>query len=180
MKKLFLTTMSFLGLAACSYGQKIERSVIASSGDYFKASGAQLSWTLGEVMDENYSNRTATLSQGFQQGDAKDDDNPFSKNSDGNDVLGKDVEAIAPDGLDVKIYPNPAFDFVTVNLGSAWEQGTFVEVVDLFGRSMLVENINEKEIKKLNVSSLPDGIYILQVKNNHLNTIKSFKINKIN
>ena len=173
MKKVFLLMMSFLGLAVFSNGQSIGRNVIAASGDFFKGNGVRLSWTLGEVMDENYSNRTASLSQGFQQGGKCDD--LLSKTSDSNDVL-NDVMDITADALDVKIYPNPAFDFINVDLGSAWVEGTFVEISDLFGQSILMESINEKETKKLNVSSLPAGIYILQVKNNNLNTIKSFKI----
>lgn len=173
MKKPFLFFLTFICLAGFAFGQRIERNVIATSGDYFIAKGVELSWTLGEVMDENYSNRSASLSQGFEQGWG------FFKvlEEDFTDVDMIDTTVINNE-LWVKIYPNPTDRYINIDYSLAWEQGSFVEIIDLFGRSILTQNLTEIETKKLDVSALTAGIYILQIKN--ANTIKSFKINKIN
>jgi hypothetical protein len=41
--------------------------VVASSGDHFEGTNASISWTLGEIATETYSNGNIILTQGFQQ-----------------------------------------------------------------------------------------------------------------
>jgi hypothetical protein len=41
--------------------------VISSSGDYFEGSNASISWTLGEIATETFTNGSVVLTQGFQQ-----------------------------------------------------------------------------------------------------------------
>lgn len=47
--------------------QSLSPSVIASSGDYSTGTDVSLSWTLGEIATETFSNGGFTLTQGFQQ-----------------------------------------------------------------------------------------------------------------
>ena len=47
--------------------QSVSPEVIASSGDYYKNENISLSWTLGEIATETYSNGSVILTQGFQQ-----------------------------------------------------------------------------------------------------------------
>ncbi len=47
--------------------QSVSPEVISSSGDYFEGSNASISWTLGEIATETYSNGSVILTQGFQQ-----------------------------------------------------------------------------------------------------------------
>ncbi len=63
-----ILSMLFWGIFTC-VSQSIERSVVASSGDYFEGAGISLSWTLGEIATETYSNGSIILTQGFQQPD---------------------------------------------------------------------------------------------------------------
>lgn len=66
MKTLSTTFFSFLILLFVQ-GQTISPEVIASAGDYFENGNGSLSWTLGELATETYSNGNITLTQGFQQ-----------------------------------------------------------------------------------------------------------------
>ena len=47
--------------------QSVSPQVVASSGDYYQGANASLSWTLGEIATETYSNGSVILTQGFQQ-----------------------------------------------------------------------------------------------------------------
>ena len=65
MKHLALIIGCIISLTVA--GQSVSPEVIASSGNYYEAANASLSWTLGEVAVETYSSGGITLTQGFQQ-----------------------------------------------------------------------------------------------------------------
>jgi len=50
-----------------SFGQSVSPDVIATSGDYFQNANVSLSWTMGELITETFSNGNIALTQGFQQ-----------------------------------------------------------------------------------------------------------------
>ena len=66
MKKVFLLTSFSLIFIIC-FSQSNESEVIATSGEYFEEAGISLSWTLGETINETFSNENFILTQGFQQ-----------------------------------------------------------------------------------------------------------------
>jgi len=66
MKKLILIFVIFSASTVC-LAQSIERDVVASSGDHYENQNISLSWTLGEIATETYSNGNIVLTQGFQQ-----------------------------------------------------------------------------------------------------------------
>ena len=47
--------------------QSVSPEVVASAGNYFEGTGVSLSWTLGELATETFSNGSIILTQGFQQ-----------------------------------------------------------------------------------------------------------------
>jgi hypothetical protein len=55
MKSLILSVAFIVTAVFCS-AQSIERDVVASSGDHFEGANASISWTLGEIATETYSN----------------------------------------------------------------------------------------------------------------------------
>lgn len=57
---------------------------------------------------------------------------------------------------DVKIYPNPAKDFININ---SEKKINLIEILDQSGK-----RISESKESKINVSHLPKGIYILKIK----------------
>ncbi|MCF8403889.1 MAG: hypothetical protein K9H58_08090 [Bacteroidales bacterium] len=51
----------------CLFSQSVSPEVISSAGDYYQGATVSLSWTLGEIATETYSNGNYILTQGFQQ-----------------------------------------------------------------------------------------------------------------
>lgn len=72
----------------------------------------------------------------------------------------------------VKVYPNPAKDFISI---SNHKDISKVSLVDLAGKNVLSKSVNAKSVK-LNISHLPNGIYILKVESNGKE--KTFKVIK--
>jgi hypothetical protein len=65
MKTLF-KLLSF-AIICSAQAQSLSPTVIASSGGYSTGTDVSLSWTLGEIATETYSNGSYILTQGFQQ-----------------------------------------------------------------------------------------------------------------
>ncbi|MBN3035923.1 MAG: hypothetical protein JW861_10085 [Bacteroidales bacterium] len=59
--------MALLVATLGTRSQSIERSVVASAGDYFAGANATLEWTLGEIATETFAAGNIILTQGFQQ-----------------------------------------------------------------------------------------------------------------
>ena len=66
MKKIS-TLLVGLVISLTITAQSVSPEVVASAGDYFEGINASLSWTLGEIATETYSNGGIILTQGFQQ-----------------------------------------------------------------------------------------------------------------
>ncbi|MCD4694622.1 MAG: hypothetical protein K8S16_00165 [Bacteroidales bacterium] len=66
MKKLNIITIACL-LSLTVAAQSLSPEVIASSGDYYEGTNNSISFTLGEIATETYSNGSNILTQGFQQ-----------------------------------------------------------------------------------------------------------------
>jgi hypothetical protein len=62
-----ITLIVSMAIYCCVQSQSLSPTVIASSGGYFTGTGASLSWTLGEIVTETFSNGSYILTQGFQQ-----------------------------------------------------------------------------------------------------------------
>ncbi len=65
--KTFTIFLSVVLLPFFLSAQSVSPQVVASSGDYYQGTNASLSWTLGEIATETYSNGSTILTQGFQQ-----------------------------------------------------------------------------------------------------------------
>lgn len=170
-----------------SFSQGIERDVIASSGDYFEVGSVSLSWTLGEVMEENYStNGAGELSQGFHQ-------RPLNRSLilafifgflsdteavEETDLSTNEVIKMEDAGFSFRVYPNPAKSFINIEWSGPWEDDLEFEMKDMLGRQLLIgELLNE--FTHLDISSLQSGMYILHIQSKKLNNLKTIKINKI-
>lgn len=78
--------------------------------------------------------------------------------------------------LGPKIYPNPTFDRITIELNSTLETDTHVTLFDFTGYDILKKEItSEKSI--LDMSHLPSGIYF--IKYNSESLCKSYKVIKL-
>ena len=63
--------------------------------------------------------------------------------------------------MDLSIIPNPAQNFVNINLSKSI--GSFdVSIVDIAGRLLLQQNLNQNQ-KTINTSDLANGVYTVWV-----------------
>lgn len=99
-----------------------------------------------------------------------------------NDVEPSDDEVLKVKPLDSSLvmYPNPANETINIDFNNAYRGSLEVQVVNLSGRLM----VNEKALKhshsfhlSIDIEDLQPGIYFINLKTNHNNTVKKVIIN---
>lgn len=146
MKKIFLVIFCLIGLAAQS--QSLERSVTATSGNYFYQAGTgSLSFTVGENAVTTLTAPNNILTQGFQQPDT----------SGITFVLENDIP------VDVNIFPNPVSNYLSCIIGKE-NAGRFVfSVYDETGKLIAVPVTTAGDKFVFDVSKLVAGNFLLTV-----------------
>lgn len=165
--------MAFLLISSFAHSQSITPSVITSGGSFYQGSTGSLQWTIGEPIIETYSNPQGILTQGFQQSvyTISDFDSTiitFPKNN---------QDLIYIPQFSVKVYPNPASDYINILINSEEISNTKIELVDFSGKVILKENLNELNLQ-IDLSSVPPGMYFLRITNYYSGYYKTFKIEK--
>ncbi|HAF27470.1 MAG TPA: hypothetical protein DCG75_00340 [Bacteroidales bacterium] len=162
MKKyLFLSLGMFLGLFVS--GQSISSYVVASAGESVEVGGLNVSWTLGEIAIETLESTDLVLTQGFQQGyfEITSIGDPLSTN------------------FTIKMYPNPASEFVWVDLESEEIKDAVIELFDLDGKLVYSSKLNVIEgPNKVELGNLNSSQYILRISDNSGIVLQTFKLVK--
>jgi Secretion system C-terminal sorting domain len=144
MKKLIIAGFCLIGFGA--QGQSLERSVTATSGNYFYQTGTgSLSFTVGENAVTTFIAPGNILTQGFQQPDT----------SEITFVLENDVP------LSITIFPNPVSNFLSCNI-SGTRKFCFV-IYDETGRRVSVPLTSSEQQLIFDVHSLVAGYYTLTI-----------------
>lgn len=160
MKNLGLLIVA-IGITTVAISQSASPELVSSSGDSFSNTSYQLDWSIGESLTATHNAGTYVITQGFQQ---------------------SSYEITAIDDLSgsgvVTVYPNPATDFITVDIGdpAGFENPQGLVLTDMNGKVLLLEKIVGSK-QQLDFSTYPAGIYFLTVKQEN-QVIKSFKIIK--
>jgi len=147
LKKPIFTGVLLLLLFGAAVGQRIDNYAITAAGSDFQQNNISLSWTLGETINETFSNEHLVLSQGLLQ----------SEQSNGDDLSTSTVHTIQN-----HVYPNPASHVLTLQTGDA--NGIY-NIYNLTGNLILSGPINTTQ-QNINVSLLQKGMYLLQVNKN--------------
>ena len=113
----FLIAMS-AGLVR--FAQSTSPEVIGSSGEHYSGTNAQLSWTIGETVNEAYSAVNNQLTQGFHQ---------TNLTTVGMEDLNEDIQ--------FSVYPNPVAEQLTLESGNTYDEYT-IQLFVLF----FTQNIN--------------------------------------
>ncbi|MFO7723126.1 MAG: T9SS type A sorting domain-containing protein [Bacteroidales bacterium] len=151
MRKLLLI-LSALPLMLTSEAQTLDRSTLATAGDYFVKPGMQLSWTLGQPsLVETFVKPSVVLMQGFQQAD-----------------IMTNVPPVIQGPFTVTVYPNPSSDRFTIQLSAQTEGEVGYSLFDISGKLVaFVENgitaQGQWSIQQP-VDALAPGVYYCQVR----------------
>lgn len=77
----------------------------------------------------------------------------------------------------VKIYPNPAKDVVTVQLSNIDVQKISIDLFNLIGKRVdHYEEVNENGLYRLNLSNQPEGMYIISLKVNDVQSMQRISL----
>ncbi len=164
MKKILLTLIIF---APISLGaQEIERQVIANSGNHSTKGPISLEWTLGEPMVQTFGNKAPILTQGLHQ--------PC--------IYATSLEEHLAVGMKVKVFPNPAADYIHIHIVGQEELQPRLKLHDLQGKCIIDRPLNKGAMieEEVNLSSYPENIYILTILIGNGGSYKTYKIQKIN
>jgi len=154
MKKIILFSIAMLiGLAISA------QEVVSSGGESQSAAGLQLSWTLGEPVIETFSSGSIILTQGLHQ----------SK------LTATALTDLLFPGIELKVFPNPTQDFVTIHLNERLENTHYI-LFDLAGKILDTKKITNSETR-LDMIEYPSGIYILKLYSNQ-KAIQDFRVIK--
>ncbi|MDA3953342.1 MAG: T9SS type A sorting domain-containing protein [Bacteroidales bacterium] len=165
MKKYYILFLAvFFGLYVS--GQSISSYVVASAGESVEAGGLNVSWTLGEIAIETLEDdgNTLILTQGFQQAyfDITSIEDPLLSGN-----------------FNLKVYPNPASDFVWVELESEEINEAIVELYDLNGKLVYNSKLNITEVRtQISLTNLSSSQYILKISDSSGEVLHTYKLIK--
>ncbi len=155
MKAILIITLLLFGLNN-SFAQK----VVAANGGMATVNGYEVSWTIGEPFITTVSDANNILTQGFQQ----------SK------LTVTAIDELRETGVEVKVYPNPTQDFVTIHFSKTMEKPSYL-LFDLSGKLLIQKNIESTDAK-VNMISYAEGAYILKLIHRGSQPLQTFKIVK--
>ena len=140
-------------------GSATAQKVVSASGGTATVAGTQVSWTIGEPITATVSDGNNILTQGFQQ----------SK------LTVTAIDDIQISGVEIKVYPNPTSDYVTVHFSKVMEKPVYL-LFDFSGRLIEQKNIESNDAK-IDMTGYAGGSYILKL-NSGQQPLQSFKIIK--
>lgn len=161
IKIILLICLFVVGTKLIS-AQTASPEVISSAGGTDNAGNWIIEWTLGEAIAETYSDQDGYITQGFNQ--------PAIK------IAGKFVSDL-PGGIN--IYPNPVHDQLMVYFNDKIESRLIINVVDLFGKKISVNECSINSIQaEIDFSHVTPGIYLLTLTQANGALSKTYRITK--
>lgn len=149
IRSLFLSV--FLLLTIIVRGQSLSPQVFASAGNYFDNGTFSLSWTLGEPIIETFTTVNIILTQGFQQ--------PY--------LTPVGIGTLSREDSYVKIYPNPTYNIVRVDLRYGKSGQLELQLINGLGQLIRSDQLNVEKNQQNNyyfdISDLAAGVYHLHL-----------------
>lgn len=155
MKSLIIILIFFLVGSMVS-----AQEVVSSNGDSKSAAGVEVSWTLGEAAIETLIGSSNTLTQGFHQ----------------TKLTVTAVGDILFPGLEIKVYPNPTPEIITIQFSEYIENAQYY-LFDLTGKLLENKLINSADTE-INMKRFASGQYILKLTDMSKQPIQTFQIVK--
>jgi hypothetical protein len=138
-----------------------QQSVNTTGGDGKSTSGS-VSFSVGQVVYKTIDGTDAKVSEGVQQ--------PYEI------LIVTGLNNQLANLLNIKAYPNPTFDYITLSVDDLTREPLFYQLYDMNGRLMESKQIIQHQTK-LNLDYLPSATYLIKVmtKKLELRTFKIFK-----
>ena len=92
-------------------------------------------------------------------------------------ITNTEISTVEENSPRINIYPNPAGNYIFIDLGSRGAMFHIIKLIDLKGAVYLTES-SDKGMLKLNVSELKNGLYFLQIKIGAKSIVKKIWIDK--
>ncbi|MES2764819.1 MAG: T9SS type A sorting domain-containing protein [Bacteroidota bacterium] len=168
MLKRFGVTLAtgFLLCSSATIAQQADTEVIANAGDSYIASEMILSWTIGEVAIESYSNGNILMAQGFHQPK----------------VTVSMLAEVAGFKNDVSLFPNPAVEYINIQLSNNFSQANLTnvkaELRDITGKLVFTGEFSGRAYT-IDLERIANGSYILQLTSAQQTLLGSYKIEKL-
>ena len=151
-------TILLMGLPA--FSQSLTPFLIGAGGGTGHENGKSLHWAIGEVAVATLQSDDAWLTQGFLQGSIQ---------------VTSSFEAPGL-AFSINAYPNPASQFVTLQLDQEFAGGLHYQLYDISGRLMLQGRTDAAQTR-ISLSELKPSVYFLKVLRNE-SEVKTFRIIK--
>ena len=135
------------------------QEVVSTGGDHYESPELQFSWTIGEPVIETFASTAYGLTQGFHQ----------SK------LTVTPVFSLF-ENTNITAYPNPTSDIVFIKFTGNDFIYSKAELYSLDGKLLRINDLNS-DINQVNCKELPNGEYILRVKQKE-QVLRSFKVVK--
>jgi hypothetical protein len=155
MKYSFIILILFLAGSVVS-----AQHVVSSNGDSQSAGGVDVSWTVGEAVIETLVGGSTILTQGFHQTKL---------------TITAVSELLIP-GLEIKVFPNPTQDFLTVHF-SEYIEGSRYFLYDFSGKLLENKLIHSADME-IDMKKYASGQYILKLASKSRQPIQTFQIVK--
>ncbi len=144
----------------CSYSVAHAQKITASSGNNFSNEQIQISWTLGETVIQTLSNNQTILTQGFHQ----------SK------LTITAVNEIAESMWNISAFPNPAHDYLKLNIQHDLDQELYFSLYSMEGKLLIRRQI-DTQLSEISMQNYISATYFLKVTDKN-SVLKTFKIVK--
>jgi hypothetical protein len=160
------TVILFILLSwAKAYPQQLSHQVLLPAAGVIYTGGLSYSQTIGETAVEIFNSVDFSLTQGFQQPRIT-----F-------------LPGVPPPGNGVRVYPNPAIDFVNIELFGETERTFRIKVSNISGNIVFSDDLrfsgNYWYLEEIPLTGFPKGLYFIQVISTDGTINRSFKIEKL-
>ncbi len=143
--------------------QTFTQEVNASGGGYYNQINGSMQFTIGEPLTETYTNSSAKLYQGFQQGSY---------------TIVSVTELPLLTDLDVNLYPNPSSGIFNLLIQSDLKSSFKMEVIDAQGKTIISKEVYESIPETINLSDFSGGMYYVKIINTEKKYLKTYNIVK--
>jgi len=149
-------------ILCAAYGQANAQQTVATAGGEATGSGGSVSYTMGQIFYATQSNSNGTITEGVQQAYEI--------------FVISSIEEAEEIKLSIKAYPNPTVDILTLDLGEYESKKLVLQVYDLNGSLLQMQEIHEPNTK-ISLEGYAASTYLVRVIDQE-KEIKTFKIIK--